>query len=206
MTTEGSDDRSHTLHGEPVSLTSYVPESGADGNLYYPYPQPPYPQPPYSQPPMPPRKGGSGVLIAIVVVAVLLLGAGGVLAWMLVRDGGGGDAGTEAGAPQDTAVVTLTDDPSPAEAPQTEAPQIEVPQTVTPPAGGGDWYAQLGAFNEYGNAAAAVARNPGSVMLPGSNLGLSTRYVVVQRVSSRAEAQAVCSRFAEGDCYVRSGE
>lgn len=200
MTTDDGSDRRYTLHGDPVSLTSYVSARDAVGGDHYQ---------PYPHAPRPPRKGGSGVLIAIAVVAVLLVGAGGLLAWLMTRDGDGdGRRAAEAGAREHTAVVTLTNAPqAPVTVPAQPSQSDQAPPTeARPPADEGNWYAQLGAFNEYGNAVAAVARNPGSVLLPGSQLGLSTRYVVVHRATSRAGAQAVCSQFDEGECYVRSHE
>ncbi|MGB6246681.1 hypothetical protein [Gordonia sp. (in: high G+C Gram-positive bacteria)] len=194
--------RAPTLHGEPLPL----------------------PPPPPLHPLHPQRPAGRThwLLIAVSAMSVLVLGLGGLLVWLLMRD----DA---AAAPAREAVVVSAPG-LPPQAPSPDSQTVQTPAGQNPagqnPAGqnptgqnptgqnptatehvtAGTWYAQFGAFNDYGNAQAEAARHYGGIILPGSTLGLSTRYVVVRAAASRAEAAQVCAQFAEGACYVRSGE
>lgn len=136
MPTGNGDERRNTLHGEPLPLPpDYSSPSDVAGGT------------------VPPRRDNGWLVIAVAAAAVLVIGLGGLLAWMVVRD---------------------------------------------------TWFVQFGAFNDYDNARAEVARHYGAEVLPGSAFGLSSRYVVVRPTESEAEAREVCSHFAEGTCYVRS--
>ncbi|MBM7367195.1 SPOR domain-containing protein [Gordonia hydrophobica] len=189
----GDDDRRPTLHGEPLPLPQYT----AAGRR-------------------PQHRDNGWLVIAVAAAVVLVIGLGGLLAWMVLRDDGTGTAPVAASssepAAQTPAPVTPTTQPS---APQPTAetsvsasaasePRGMEPSGQSPTASTGAWYAQFGAFNEYANAEAEAARHFDAIVLPGATFGLSSRYVVVRPAESETEAREVCSHFAEGTCYVRS--
>lgn len=197
MTFDNHDpERNRTLHGEPLPLPDYSVG-------------PAYPSGP------PPRKPNGGLVVAISAISVIVVGLAAVLLWIL-NDKSTSDSTSSAADQSSVASVTnavpapgtvTTTVPAPTSTTQTPTTETSTdsPQP-TVPATGTAWYAQFGAFNNYDNAQATAAEHYGAVVLPGSTLGLDTAYVVVRPAASQDEAASVCAKFAEGSCYVRSGQ
>ncbi|MGB3303156.1 SPOR domain-containing protein [Gordonia sp. (in: high G+C Gram-positive bacteria)] len=178
----GHVDRHSTLHGEPLPLSSYPP------------------------PPRPPGKPANWLVVAISAISVVVVGVAGMLLWLLKTNAGGEPEPAAAQQPVVTSIVNAT--PVPTATAHATAPTSLPATAATPPvqSPSSPWYAQFGAYNNYDNAQAEVSLHDGAVILPGSRVGSTSAYVVVRPTASEAEAQRVCAKFAEGSCYVRSGQ
>lgn len=186
MTRPDDDDRHRTLVGQPLFDAS--PTSPPDA--YRP----------------PPRR--PGWLVPLIVGLVFaLVGVLAIFAWLVVRDDRAADG--DAAASTSSAVVQ-----APPATPTTAVPgptgQSTVTLTRTPETPGApsaaDWYAQLGAFNDYDNAVASRDAHAGSQLLPGSAVGSSSEWIVVMAASSQNDAAQICARYGESSCYVRTAE
>ncbi|MFT4087563.1 MAG: hypothetical protein QM658_10485 [Gordonia sp. (in: high G+C Gram-positive bacteria)] len=197
MSEPGDQDLHRTQVGQPNFDTPSGHFSGA-------YPPAGYPSGGY---PVPPKRNG---WLAPVIVALVfaLIGVIGIFVWLVVHEESKSSDSAAASTTSPTQVVTVTpQEPTVTEAPPTvtQTTVTVTPETSAPAPSSGGWYAQIGAFNEYDNAVNTRNANPGSQILSGSAVGLSTNYVVVFSASSQSAADAICSNYPSGGCYVKSG-
>ncbi|GAA4747487.1 protein kinase [Gordonia alkaliphila] len=206
-----------------------TPESARAHTMVAPPPDRGVPGVDYPGPPPPPPRSKSVVPALIAVVGtVVVLAAAALVALMMLS---GRDADEAASAPADagqplTSSATVQQVPTPlsntpvSAAPPTSptvrtypAPTPHITASADPSAPGyipppppldsARYFAQFGAFNTLDAARASSSEHYGAVVVDGYVVGSSSRYVVVRATTSWDEAERVCAKFAEGQCYPR---
>ncbi|MEP9414010.1 hypothetical protein ABLE92_06610 [Gordonia sp. VNQ95] len=174
----------------------------------------------------PPRQRSPWVIPVIVGVVVGVIVVGAVIVGVKLSRGqwNSVEAESDSGSTTSTVVITET---APATTPTTaetsrpsstedlddsgggadsggpDGDDTGTPDLPVPPIADTEWYAQFGAFDDYGGAEAVRDEHYGSLILPGEMVGSSSRYVVARPTRSRGDAEDVCAQFSDGACIVK---
>jgi hypothetical protein len=175
----------------------------------------------------PPRQRSPWLIPVVVGVVVGVIVVGAVIVGVKLSRGQWNSVDAESGSGSTTSTVVITETapattsttaettaPSPTDGPDDsdDGPDDSggangggtgTPDLPVPPIADTEWYAQFGAFDDYGGAEAVRDEHYGSLILPGEMVGSSSRYVVARPTRSRGDAEDVCAQFSDDACIVK---